>query len=320
MSVINDGRAIFDDEIKALELVRDNLGEKFEEIFNLIIGTKGKVVFTAVGKPGHIACKIAATFSSLGISSFYMHPIEAQHGDLGMLQKQDLVIAISFSGESSEVTKIIPSIKSLGIKVVGITGKKNSTLEKSVDVCEVFPHFDEAGYLKLAPTSSTTVALVYFDAMAIAISKYKQFDQNNFGVFHPAGLLGKKLLLKAKDIMVKEEDNAICKPETNLVDAISEMCGKPIGLLNVIDDKDKLLGVITDGDIRRAIQAKKALETTLCGQIMNVHPFVVKADDLLVDCLQFMVTNNVHSVPVLDDNRVVGTLQLKDIFKEGITL
>ena len=132
MSVINDGKAVFNEEIDALVAVRDNLGDKFEEIFNLIINTKGKVVFTAIGKPGHIACKIAATFSSLGIPSFYMHPSEAQHGDLGMLQKQDLVIAISYSGESQEVVRIIPNIKALGIKVVGITGKKNSTLDYRV--------------------------------------------------------------------------------------------------------------------------------------------------------------------------------------------
>ena len=318
MSVVNDGKAVFNEEIDALVSVRDNLGETFEQTFNLIINTKGKVVFTAIGKPGHIASKIAATFSSLGIPSFYMHPSEAQHGDLGMLQKQDLVIAISYSGESAEVVRIIPNIKALGITVVGITGKKNSTLEKSVDVCEVFPHIDEAGYLKLAPTSSTTVALVYFDAMAIAISKYKKFDEHNFGMFHPSGLLGKKILMKAKDIMVKEEENATCVPEANLVDAISEMCSKPIGLLNVLDNKGHLLGVITDGDIRRAIQAKKSLEKTLCKEIMNTHPYVVKANDLVVDCLQFMMTNNVHSVPVTDKEVVVGTLQLKDIFKEGI--
>ena len=320
MNIVNEGKIIFDEEISALEIVRDNLGDKFEEIFNLIVSTKGKVVFTAVGKPGHIASKIAATFSSLGIASFYMHPVEAQHGDLGMLQKEDIVIAISYSGESSEVTKIIPSIKALGIKTIGITGKKNSTLAKSVDVCEVFPHIVEAGYLKLAPTSSTTVVLVYFDALAIAISKYHNFDEHNFGMFHPSGLLGKKILLKAKDVMAKEDDNATCYENTTLVDAISEMCGKPIGLLSVIDENHSLLGVITDGDIRRAIQSKKSLEKTLAKQIMNTHPYIVRKDDLLVDCLQFMVTNNVHSVPVIDGNKAVGTLQLKDIFKEGITL
>ena len=158
--IVLDGKNIFDSEVQALTLVKESLGENFVKIFKEIISTKGKVIITGMGKPGHIATKIAATFSSLGIPSFFLHPAEAQHGDLGMIQANDLVIAISYSGESTEVTRILQNVKLIGAKLIGITGNANSTLAKNVDIVEVFPKFEEAGYLKLAPTSSTTVTLV----------------------------------------------------------------------------------------------------------------------------------------------------------------
>jgi len=309
---------VFDSEEKSIRIVRDHLGDSFKAIFDVVSTTKGKVIFTGIGKPGHIAAKIAATFSSLGTPSFYLHPAEAQHGDLGMIQKKDIVIAISYSGESTEVTKIIPNIKLIGAKLIGITGNKESTLSKNSDITEVFPKFEEAGYLKLAPTCSTTVTLVYFDAMAIALAKYRNFDNSNFGLYHPAGAIGKKLLTKVNQLMVKGEENALVSENALLLDAVSEMCGKPIGLVNVVGKREELLGILTDGDIRRAIFKGKDIKTTFVHEIMTKNPVIVDADILVADALSVMVERKVQSVPVLRFGQVVGTLQLKDILKEGI--
>ena len=318
--IVLDGKNIFDSEVQALTLVKESLGENFVKIFKEIISTKGKVIITGMGKPGHIATKIAATFSSLGIPSFFLHPAEAQHGDLGMIQANDLVIAISYSGESTEVTRILQNVKLIGAKLIGITGNANSTLAKNVDIVEVFPKFEEAGYLKLAPTSSTTVTLVYFDALAIAISKYKGFDKKDFGLFHPAGALGKKLLMKVNDLMISGKENAIVSGDVTLKEAIAEMCGKPLGILNIVSSDSQLIGIITDGDVRRAIFSNKDINTTLVSDIMTIHPVIVESNTLAIDALSTMIDKKVQSVPVLENNKLVGTLQMKDILKEGISL
>ena len=319
LDILNDGIEIFDSEIDALKKVKCSLGENFVKIFNEVISTKGKVIVTGMGKPGHIATKVAATFSSLGIPSFFLHPAEAQHGDLGMVQKDDLVIAISYSGESTEVTRILKNIKIIGAKLIGITGNGLSTLAKNVDIVEVFPKFEEAGYLKLAPTSSTTVTLVYFDALAVAISKYKGFDKKGFGLFHPAGALGKKLLLKAKDIMYKGEENPIIGPDATLKECIAVMCKKPAGILNVVDN-DHFLGIISDGDLRRAIYADKDINKTKIREIMIVNPTVIDDETLAVDALSLMADKKISVVPVMHGNKVVGSLQMTQILKEGISL
>lgn len=317
--IIKEGKEIFDSEISALEIVKNHLGQSFKSIFREILNTKGKVIITGVGKPGHIACKIAATFSSLGIPSFYLHPAEAQHGDLGMIQPTDLVIAISFSGESTEVTRILKNIRLIGARLVGITGNGDSTLSRNSDVVEIFPKFEEAGYLKLAPTSSTTVTLVYFDALAIAISKYKGFDKNDFGLFHPAGALGKKLLLKVEDLMVFGQENATLPIDASLKDAISEMCGKPVGILNVLEG-NRFVGIVTDGDIRRSIDSGKDIGKTRLYDIVNTHPVYIEKGTLAVDALSDMIEKRVQSAPVLSSGELVGTIQIKDILKEGIML
>lgn len=319
--IIEEGKNIFKTEIDALQAVSNNLGDTFFKIFDAIINTTGKVIITGMGKPGHIATKAAATFSSLGVPSFFLHPAEAQHGDLGMVQPQDLVIAISYSGESTEVTKILPNLKIIGAKIIGITGNSKSTLAKGCDIVEAFPKFEEAGYLKLAPTSSTTVVLAYLDALAVCIAKYRGFDSKDFGLFHPSGALGKKLLLKVKDLMIADKENAIVNTGVTLREAISEMCGKPIGILNILNSDGTLAGIITDGDVRRAIYANMSIESTIVDSIMTKTPVTTFTDVLAVDALSLMVSKKVQSVPVIGKNGlVVGTLQMKDILKEGISI
>ena len=193
MNIIEEAQNVFDVEIEALNKVRACLDDTFVNILDEIISCKGKVIITGMGKPGHIAKKLAATFSSLGTPSFFLHPAEALHGDLGMVTQDDIVIAISYSGESSEVTRIIPTLKVIGVKLIVITGNKNSTLASYGDIVQIFPNFEEACHMNLAPTSSTTATLVYGDALAVTASIKYGFNESNFGLYHPAGALGKKI-------------------------------------------------------------------------------------------------------------------------------
>ena len=203
LNILSEGKKVFDIEINALKMMRDNLDETFLHILNLVTSCTGKVIVTGMGKPGHIAAKLAATFSSLGTSSFFLHPGEAMHGDLGMVSSDDIVIAISYSGESEEVINIIPSIKIRGAKIIGITANKASSLARMADVIQILPYFEEACYLGLAPTSSTTVELCYGDALAVVASEIYGFKDSDFSMLHPAGSLGKKLIVRVDDLMTK---------------------------------------------------------------------------------------------------------------------
>lgn len=318
-SVLDEANEVFSKEISALEVVNKSLGRSFFDIFCEIQKCKGKLVLSGVGKPGHICKKAAATFSSLGTPAIFVQPDEAQHGDLGMIQKADTVILVSYSGESSELTKLLPNLKKIGSKTIAITGRGDSSLAKQCDIVQTFPFFDEAGYLKLAPTSSTTVTLVYFDALAISIAKFKNFTKKDFGLFHPSGSLGKTLLETVDDLMVSGNENAKLLTGSSLKDAVSEMCGKPVGLLNVLNSSNILLGIITDGDIRRALNKDASLKDTTVDEIMTVNPVFAYSGTLASDALNIMIRNKVQSLPVVDSNNsLVGTLQMKDILKEGI--
>ncbi len=228
MDILTEAKRVFDAEINALEKTKDSLDDTFVQIFEKIRTCSGKVIFTGMGKPGHIAAKLAATFASLGISAFYLHPAEAMHGDLGMVGEDDIVIAISYSGESDEIVRILPNIRMIGATIIGITGNADSTLAKFSDIFQVLPEFDEACALGLAPTSSTTAVLCYGDALAIATSEVSGFTGSDFGKFHPAGALGKKLILKVDDLMVKGEDIPYVLKNTLLIDAIAIMSKKDL--------------------------------------------------------------------------------------------
>ena len=314
-----EGKRVFDIEIEALKRTRDSLGDSFLEILDLIVNCNGKVIMTGMGKPGHIATKIAATFASLGTPSFYLHPAEAMHGDLGMISKDDVVMAISYSGESDEIVKIIPGIKLIGAKIVGITGNKDSTLARSSDIVQVFPDFKEACYLGLAPTSSTTAALCYGDALAVVASGIYGFKDVDFGMFHPAGSLGKKLILKVKDIMASGSDNALVGSDATLKDAVVELSKKGLGIVSVVNDKMELLGVITDGDLRRQLEKGADIYSLTVKDVMSRKPSSINYDNLAVEALVIMKNRNISSMPVLsDDNKVVGVIRLHDIIGIGI--
>lgn len=318
MDKLAEGKRVFDIEIEALQKTRDALDDTFVQILDLVVGCEGKVIITGMGKPGHIAAKLAATFASLGTPSFRLHPAEAMHGDLGMVSANDVVIAISFSGESDEIVKILPSIKMIGATLVGITGNPNSTLAQTSNIVQVLPKFDEACFLGLAPTSSTTSILCYGDALAVVASGIYGFKDADFGKFHPAGLLGKKLILKVDDLMAKGTANAKVHVNVTLKDAIVELSKKGLGVVSIVNDKDDLLGVITDGDLRRQLEKGADIYSLQVEDIMTKTPTTISTGKLAVDALNILKKKNISCMPVIEGNKEMGTIRLQDIIGVGI--
>lgn len=318
MDILSEGRKVFDTEISALEKTRDTIDDIFVEIVKWITKCEGKVIITGMGKPGHIATKLAATFSSLGTPSFYLHPGEAMHGDLGMISKNDIVIVISYSGESDEIISIIPNIRIIGARIVGITANKSSTLAKEADLVQILPEFEEACCLGLAPTSSTTAELCYGDALAVVASRIYGFSDVDFGKLHPAGSLGKKLVLKVKDIMTRGDDNAIIGENNTIKDAIVEMSRKGLGIVSVCDDDLKLCGVLTDGDLRRLMEKNADIYKTLVKSVMTQNPISTEGSVFAIDALRTFKELNITAMPVIKDKKVIGVVRLQDIVGVGI--
>lgn len=311
--------AVFDKEIDAVVKTKECLGENFNTIAKLIYECSGKVILTGMGKPGHVATKIAATFASLGIPAFFMHPGEAMHGDLGMVENRDVVILMSYSGESTEVTELLPILKEIGCVTVAITGKEKSTLAKKCNYCFVFPQFEEACYMHLAPTSSTTALLVLGDALALAVSRAKNYSERDFGFHHPAGSLGKRLLVKVKDIMHGFDQNAVVAEGCALRNAIVEMSSKGLSMVCVVDAAGLLKGIITDGDLRRMLEKNVDVYSEIVDNVMTKSPLWVDSRDMAVNALQYMNDKRITCMPVLDENGVViGSVLMQDILKTGI--
>lgn len=318
LDILSESRYVFETEINAINLVKDALDDRFVRIVELIAECTGKVIVTGMGKPGHVSRKIAATMSSLGTSSFFLHPAEALHGDLGMISPNDIVIAISYSGESEEVTRILPNIKIIGATLIGISGNQNSSLVQYSDYSFVFPKFKEACSMNLAPTSSTTVEMVLGDALAVCLSKIYGFHERNYALYHPAGSLGKKLLIKVNDIMHSGERNAVVKAGTKLKDAIIEMSTKAIGIINIINESHELIGVFTDGDLRRTFTREVNVYDLSVDDVIAKTPIYIDSDMLAVDALKMMKDHNISALPIVRDKKLVGTVRVNDILGEGI--
>ena len=318
MNRLAEAKRVFDIEIKALEKTRDALNDTYLQILELITNCEGKVIVTGMGKPGHIAAKLAATFASLGTPSFRLHPAEAMHGDLGMVSANDIVIAISFSGESEEIVRILPNIKMIGAKLVGLTGNPNSTLAKASDVVQVLPKFEEACHLGLAPTSSTTAALCYGDSLAVVASSIYGFKDSNYALFHPAGSLGKKLILKVENLMKTGDRNAKVHIKAPLKDAIIELSKKGLGAVTVVDDDDNVLGIITDGDLRRQLEKGADVYSLKVEEIMSKNPSTVSKELLAVEALKILKEKNISCLIVVEKSRAIGTIRLQDIIGVGI--
>lgn len=318
-NIVSEAKSIFDKEIEALNKVRDSLGEDFEALVKLIVECQGKVVLTGMGKPGHIGTKIAATLASLGTPSFFMHPGEALHGDLGMVEKKDVVIIMSYSGESDEVTRLMPTLHEIGCATVAITGKPKSTLARECQYHVFFPEFEEACYMHLAPTSSTTALLVLGDALALVASRVKNYTKEDFGLHHPAGALGKKLLVRVANIMHSGSENAVVLEGSSLKQAIVEMSAKGLSMVIITDKDNKLKGIVTDGDLRRMLEHGIDVYNEIVDNVMTKPPKWIDEREMAVNALQRMTDMRITGMPVLNsEEKVVGAILMQDIYKAGI--
>ena len=312
MNSIEIAKDIFKTEAEAVRNLSNLLTEDFSSAVDLVLGSKGRLVISGMGKSGHIGVKISATLASTGTPSFFMHPAEAIHGDLGMLTQDDILLAISNSGESDEIVKIIPLVKRMGIKLIGMAGNSDSTLAKESDYFLNISIEKEACPLQLAPMSSTTATLAMGDAFAAALMKKRNFQPKDFAMFHPGGSLGRKLLTKVKDVMVSK-NLPVVNSHALFQEVISTMTSGKLGLCIVVDN-DEIKGIITDGDLRRALEITDKSRFELCAKdIMSINPKTVSEETMAVDAEQFMLENKIKELLVTENGKLVGIVQLYDM-------
>jgi arabinose-5-phosphate isomerase len=314
------GRKVIDIEKAALEHLYQFVdSDAFGQACELIMQCKGKVIVMGMGKSGHIGNKISATFASTGTPAFFVHPGEASHGDLGALAKNDIILAISNSGESSEILTLMPVIQRMGVPVIAVTGKPDSNMAKlaKVHLCIEVP--EEACPLGLAPTSSTTATLVMGDALAVALLQAKGFTRDDFALSHPGGSLGRKLLLKVNDVMHQGKDLPLVKQDICITEALYEISNKGLGMTAVVDDNNVLVGIFTDGDLRRVIDAEVNLRTTPISQVMTKNCVTSPANILAAQALQIMDEKSINGLIVVNDaHQPIGALNMLDMVKVGV--
>ena len=314
-------KSVLDIEANAVAKLKDRIGAPFIKAMRTILETRGRVVVTGMGKSGHVAGKIAATLASTGTPAFFVHPAEASHGDLGMITQDDVVIAISYSGTTNEILAILPLLKRRGAKVIAMTGKPGSPLAKEADV-----HLDvavekEACPLELAPTASTTATLALGDALAMALRDARGFQTEDFAAHHPGGALGRKLLVHVSDIMRKGDQLPRNRPDDTLLpQAILEMTAKGIGMTAVVDADDKLLGIFTDGDLRRVLEKHDNIRGLRVGDVMTRNPHSIAPGKLAAEAARMLQERPMGGrlVVVDPEGRLVGALTFHDLLAEGV--
>jgi arabinose-5-phosphate isomerase len=319
------GVAVLKAEAEAVTALIDRLDSRFEQACELILSCKGRIVVTGMGKSGHISNKIAATLASTGSPAFFMHPGEASHGDLGMITKHDLVIALSNSGETNEITLLLPMLKRMGIGLIALTGKPQSTLATSADI-----HLDvsvsrEACPLGLAPTSSTTASLAMGDALAVAVLQARGFTEEDFAMSHPGGNLGRRLLLRVSDIMHTGDQIPLVNADSSLKQTLLEMTRKGLGMAGVIDSKSLdqkhhiLVGIYTDGDLRRTFEQMPNIETASVKDYMTPNCITIQAHSIASEALKVMQDHKINALMVVDENNIIqGALNMHDLLRAGI--
>ena len=305
-------------EYDALEYLRQSIDGSFIEACDLILNVEGRTVVTGMGKSGHVAKKISATLSSTGTPSFFLHPAEANHGDLGALSEGDLLIAVSNSGSTSEITSFLPSLKRLGVPIISICGDKSSELATYSDVNLDILGLDEACPLNLAPTTSTTLSLVLGDAIAIALLEARGFSEKDFSLSHPVGALGRKLTLTVAELMYTLDQIPKVLAHQTIRDGILEMNLKGLGMTLVVSQNDVLLGIFTDGDLRRAIDSEYHLKSTQIENVMSKKPKIISSDTLASDALRIMHQSKITSLVISENDQISGVVHLHDILKTGL--
>ncbi len=317
--IIDTARQVVLTEKQGLDLLHSRFDDNFVAAVNTLLQCKGHVIVIGMGKSGHIGNKISATLASTGTPSFFIHPGEASHGDLGMITEDDVVLAISYSGETEELLTILPIIKRMGVPLISMAGKAHSSLAKISDCFLDIGVELEACPLGLAPTSSTTVTLVMGDALAVTLLKLRGFTEEDFARSHPAGALGKKLLLHISDIMRTGSDIPQVTQGTAFSEALMVMTQKGLGMTAVVDADGCIAGVFTDGDLRRALDTRVDMNTALIDSVATPNPITITADKLAVEAARIMEEKCIHSLLVCDhNNRLVGALNIHDLLRTGV--
>lgn len=322
LSFCEHGREVVTLEAKAVAALVDRIDEQFVKACKLILACKerkGRVVVVGIGKSGHIGSKIAATLASTDIPAFFVHPGEASHGDLGMITPEDLVLAISNSGETEEILIILPIIKRMGVKLIALTGNLGSSLAKQADVVINVSVEKEACPLNLSPTTSTTAALAMGDALAVALLKSRNFTKEDFARSHPAGQLGRRLLLYVEDIMHTGEEIPLVSEDASLEQALLEMTSKGLGMTGIVDKENRLCGIYTDGDLRRTLNQGINVYTVKIKDVMTRTPKTTHPDKLAAETVQMMQRLKINGLYVVDENHcVLGALNMHDLLRAGV--
>ncbi|MEE9553896.1 MAG: KpsF/GutQ family sugar-phosphate isomerase [candidate division Zixibacteria bacterium] len=317
-SLLNKAREVILIEAEALREMADRLDESFEKAIDLLYNVKGRVIITGIGKSGQVARKIAGTLSSTGTPAIFIHPTEGVHGDAGMILSEDIAIVISKSGDTEELLKLIPIFKRLEVPIIAITGGNGSPIAQQADVALDASVSKEACPLNLAPTSSTTAALVMGDALASVLVELRGFTADDFSFIHPGGALGRKLI-KVKDIMHTDKELPLVNEGVGFKEMMVEMTSKRFGIAIVVDDKGKLAGVFTDGDLRRMIEAHDNLFEMKAGEVATKDPKTVGADELAATAVAIMEDHNITGLVIVDDvNNPIGIIHLHDLLKAKV--
>ncbi|EPK0577978.1 KpsF/GutQ family sugar-phosphate isomerase [Acinetobacter baumannii] len=307
-------------EQQAIDVLATQIDDRFNRACEILLQCKGRVVITGMGKSGHIGRKMAATFASTGTPSFFMHPGEAGHGDLGMLVRGDVLIAISNSGKSDEIMMLMPLIKHLGVPLITISRDDKGPMPQNADIALILGESDEACPLGLAPTSSTTATLVLGDALAVALLEARGFTADDFARSHPAGALGKRLLLHVKHLMHTGEELPKVSPNTPMNQVLYEISNKRLGLTTIVDEQDHLLGIFTDGDLRRLIDKQQGFDVNLpVSEVMTKKPSTISQEARAVEALQQLNQKKISQFVVVDDqNKVIGVISMHDLIQAGV--
>ena len=315
INIMSIAKQVFNDEIIGITQVLDNLNDEFDQVVTLLLKCRGKVIVTGMGKSGHIGNKIAATLASTGTAAFFLHPAEALHGDLGMVSVDDIIIAISYSGESDELSGILPVLRRRKIPIIAITGGINSSLAKMSDLVLNIKISKEACPLDLAPTTSTTATLVMGDALAVSLLTLRGFKHEDFALSHPGGSLGRRLLTLVSDVMHTGVRIPVVNEIATLKDIVLEISQKSLGFTAVTDINNNLIGIITDGDLRRILDLSIDLTTVNAKSIIRSKPKVILETDLAVKALELMEEYKITGMLVVDhNNHLVGAFNMHDLF------
>ena len=313
------GKAVIATEVQAIQSLTEKIDSHFVTACETLLACQGRIVVIGIGKSGHVARKIAATLASTGTPAFYVHPSEASHGDMGMITQQDTVLAVSYSGETPELINLIPTIKRLGATIIAITGNPTSTLGRTASICINVKIEQEACPLGLAPTSSTTATLVMGDALAIALLDARGFTADDFARIHPGGSLGRRLLLHIDDIMHTNDAIPLVKPDCRLDQALLEITKKSLGMTAIVDDAGKLIGIFTDGDLRRTLDKGYDIHKTIISDVMTQNSVTATPKLLAAEALKMMHHHKITSLIVVSEERTpLGVIHMHDLLRVGV--